>query len=53
MNTMYLIIGITLMFGSGELFAEYRNKGDRKALWMCITGALIAIGNLLLAAGYA
>lgn len=53
MNTLYLISGIILMFGAGELFAEYRTTGDRKALWMSITGALIGTMNLLVAAGYA
>ena len=53
MKLMYLICGIVLMFGAGELFAEYRKNGDRKTLWMCITGVLISTMNLILAVGYA
>lgn len=53
MKLMYLLCGIVLMFGAGELYAEYRNNLDRKTLWLCIAGVLIGTMNLISAVGYA
>ena len=53
MKLLYLLCGIVLMFGSGELYAEYRRNNDRKTLWMCIAGFLISVMNLITAVGYA
>lgn len=51
MTVIFLLIGIVLMFGAGELYAEYRQTQDRRTLWMCIAGVLISILNLLSAVG--
>jgi uncharacterized membrane protein len=44
-----LVVGIVLMFGAGELYAQYRETKDRRTFWMCIAGALISVLNLVLA----
>ena len=51
MTVMFLLIGIVLMFGAGELYAEYRQTQDRRTLWMCIAGVLIGILNFISASG--
>ena len=51
MTVVFLAIGIVLMFGAGELYAEYRRTQDRRTLWMCIAGVLISVLNLLSAVG--
>ena len=53
MTVINLVVGIVLMFGAGELYAQYRDTNDRRTLWMCIAGALISILNLVLATGIA
>lgn len=45
------LIGLVLSFGAGELYALYRQNQDRRTLWMCVTGLLIAVLNLLVATG--
>ncbi len=51
MTLVYLFIGSVLLFGSGELYAEYRQSKERRTLWMCIAGVLIGTINLLSAVG--
>lgn len=51
MTLVFLVIGIVLMFGAGELYGQYRQNGDRRTLWMCIAGVLISVLNLLSAIG--
>lgn len=51
MTLVYLFIGAVLMFGSGELYAQYRQSKDRRAFWMCLAGVLIGTINLLSAVG--
>ena len=51
MILIHLVIGIVLMFGAGELYAQYRENKDRRTLWMCIAGALISVLNLVTAVG--
>ncbi len=51
MMLIHLLIGAVLMFGAGELYAEYRQNKDRRTLWMCIGGVAISVLNLITAAG--
>ena len=51
MTVIYLVVGIVLMFGAGELYGQYRNTKDRRTLWMCIAGVLISVLNLISAIG--
>jgi len=53
MISLYFIIGIVTMFGAGELYGQYRATGERRTFWMCLTGVLISILNLLTALGEA
>ena len=49
MTLTYALIGLVLSFGAGELYALYRQNRDRRTLWMCVAGVLIAFLNLLTA----
>ncbi len=51
MILIHLLIGAVLMFGAGELYAEYRQSKERRTVWMCIGGVLISALNLITAVG--
>lgn len=53
MILVYLLIGTVMIFGAGELYAQYRETKDRRTLWMCIAGVLIGVFNLISSVGVA